>query len=137
MDKEYFKILQKSTEIIPDQYDGSYELVRKTIESMKNISEEKLGIEELDAIYFMTIGTWRFGIEAKKKKIEFTRLPSDDKEKIYQLLDKIKNKADNEEYSHKVNNLNYIGMFGTGFGTFSGKVSENDANALVRSFIKI
>lgn len=137
MDKEYFKILQKSTEIIPDQYDGSYELVRKTIESMKNISEEKLGIEELDAIYFMTIGTWRFGIEAKKKKIEFTRLPSDDKEKIYQLLDKIKNKADNGEYSHKVNNLNYIGMFGTGFGTFSGKVSENDANALVRSFIKI
>lgn len=136
----YFNLiekLQKADELDPDSHDGSYELVRKTIDEyakMKDLSD--IDYKDLDLVYLMTIGTWKQSVNNKKKKIKDSNLPNKSKDLICDLLDEIWTKANNDEYSNKDDNGNpSIGMFGTGFFTF--KRNNNDDNESSRAFIQM
>lgn len=115
-----FSKLRKIDDINSDKYDGSYELVKKTVDAYKNVPNDRIDFEDIDAIYFMTIGTWKNSFIKKKEIIEKSHLPKEEKEIIKKLLDNLYEKASKKEYNHRYKG-DSIGMFGTGFQTFNRK----------------
>ena len=62
--------LKTSPDMIPDQYDGSYELIRSIIEEYGKMSDyDRISYLDLNAVYSMAIGTWKMSIEKKKEYI--------------------------------------------------------------------
>ncbi|WP_213975561.1 hypothetical protein [Tepidanaerobacter acetatoxydans] len=121
--------LLKKDEQIPDKHDGSYELVRETVKALKTVDEEDLGIEDLNMLYFSTIGTWRRGCENKKTNIDRSHLPEQEKERLKKLVDKLKENAKQGLYENTSKENADIGMFGTGIGTL--KVNKEDIKRFI------
>ncbi len=46
--KNILRELSKKEELIPDDHDGSYELVRETVKALKTVDETDLGIADLN-----------------------------------------------------------------------------------------
>ncbi|MGL6298880.1 MAG: hypothetical protein ACRC1M_06930 [Methanobacteriaceae archaeon] len=63
-------ILKEESELCnnPDFYDGSYELVKKTVEFLSNLNSSDYDISDMDMLYLMTVGTWKHGWDSKEKK---------------------------------------------------------------------
>ena len=49
--------LKDATEIKPNQYDGSYELVQETAKALSKADFDKLNYKNLDMLYLMTVGS--------------------------------------------------------------------------------
>jgi hypothetical protein len=47
--------IRKSNDMIPEEHDGSYKLVKEVIKILSKYNIEKLTLSELNLIYFMTI----------------------------------------------------------------------------------
>ncbi|MBH1939466.1 EVE domain-containing protein [Mobilitalea sibirica] len=127
--------LSIQTEMNPDAHDGAYELVRETVNALANVNPEELGIEDLDMLYLMGIGTWKSSYQKKKEKINKSHLSQSEKNRLLNLVDKLQENAKNHQYENSGNNGS-IGMFGTGFFTFN-KVSKDDARRFIRLCIEI
>lgn len=110
--------LSQLQELQPDKHDGSYELVREVVKALKNININTTGIEDLDMLYFMTVGTWSYSYEKKKEIIKKSHLKSEDKQSLIRLIDKLKENAENKLYENRNNDEPTIGMFGSGFNTY-------------------
>ena len=128
------KRIADAEDIDPDSHDGSYELMRVTVELYSKVDPEHLGIEDLDLRYSMAIGTWKISVSNRKNRINKSNLPYIEKERLKTLLDKIMERLDNGEYS---NVEGHIGMFGTGFMTFNKKSSPADAKKFILLLIEI
>ncbi|SCW58933.1 AAA domain (dynein-related subfamily) [Lachnospiraceae bacterium C10] len=130
--------LKAAEEIIPDQYDGSYELVREIVRSYatkKDFSD--CTYSDLDAIYAMAIGTWKLNVEKKKEYVQRTCLPWNEKKRLVDILDKVWDNACFEKYQHRETSVPLIGMFGTGFYTFDKNTSQIDCPGFVRMLTEI
>ena len=109
MDKEkLIKILKTKKDIIPEEHDGSYILIPKVVEELSKIDLNSLDLDytDLDAIYFLCIGTWKSTFENKRERINKSHLP---KGNIIKFIDEI----EKETNDGKFNNKNTLGMFGT------------------------
>ena len=120
--------IKNTSDFIPDQYDGSYELEKAIInEYAQEYALLNVDFNDLNAVYHMCIGTWKQSVEKKKASIDKTHLSLDSKERIKDLLDSIWAKTCRKEYincSEDGSNPS-IGMFGTGFYSFHNtSVSE-------------
>ena len=78
MDESLFKRLKKN-DLIPDEHDGSYSLVRKTIWAYANLfynvtGWDKVDYKDLNLLLHLVIGTWKQSIDIKKKSIEESHL---------------------------------------------------------------
>lgn len=117
--KEYLdivSILLNAEEMEPDKHDGSYELMRTTInayENMKDLSD--LDYEDLNLVYLMCVGTWKLSIAKREERIDASHLPADQKDVLKRKLREIWGNADNRKYENRENDAQSIGMFGTGF----------------------
>lgn len=114
----YIYSLSKCKEIIPDEYDGSYELVREILNSYKNLEDLSV-VDHKDLLLLYSATT----IMRKKgyldQKIKICCLPMEEKMKISDTIGRIWNKAENSEYAHhKSDNLVEIGMFEAVYWTF-------------------
>lgn len=69
-------------DVTPDEHDGSYELVRETVESFSKIDINKIDVSDLDLLYFMAIRLWKGGVEYRIKKIEESNLNSIEKNRL-------------------------------------------------------
>jgi 5-methylcytosine-specific restriction protein B len=126
--------LKNAKEMDADQHDGSYELMRAIVKAYRDVDETILDYKDLNAIYLMSVGTWRHGVPVKKKVIENSHLSQDSKKVLLRLLDEIQARAVNGAYTnHKNDQSGVFGMFGTGFYSFQGKTD----NKSVREFIKM
>lgn len=121
--------LSLMTELDPDRHDGAYQLVRETVEALSKVNLNDIGIEDLDMLYLMGIGTWKSSYQNKKDKVDASHLLMEDKAHLKQLIDKLHEDANNNLFEN-TNNNGTIGMFGTGFLTFS-KVSKEDARKFI------
>lgn len=130
--------LKYKEEIIPDDYDGSYELMRKIVASYSNLDIHKnCGIDDLNAIYAMALGTWRLNVEKKKEYVLKTSLPESEKNMLISLLDKVFDNACREKYVHcRHDGKPSVGMFGTAFYDF-GKTSREDACKFIKMLVDI
>lgn len=114
--EELIKILKTKKDIIPEEHDGSYILIPKVVEELSKIDLNSLDLDytDLDAIYFLCIGTWQSTFENKRERINKSHLP---KGNIIKFIDEI----EKETNDGKFNNKNTLGMFGTAKMTFNMK----------------
>ena len=135
--QDIFEELQKKSDIEPDEYDGSYELMRKTIEAYKSLEPDfsNLDYRDLNTVYLMSVGTWRHSVERKKVTIENSHLPDDKKKDLIKELDRIFECVKNTKYSHRedpqAKGQLHMGMFGTGFYSFQGKTDNDSAREFI------
>lgn len=129
--KELISKLKNTNDIAPDNYDGSYELVREIVNSYSNVSNTSLiTSKDLDAIYSMALGTWRMSVDKKKEYISDGILPELEKQRLYDLIDDVWDKACTKKYSYcEMKDKPSIGMFGTGFFRF--KISNENARKFI------
>ena len=131
--------LKSKKEMIPDEHDGSYELMREIISSYLAAGNiDKCTYLDLNAIYAMTIGTWRMNIEKKKEYIAKSCLPVTEKDRLGVILDKVWDNACRGKYENRNSDEKpSIGMFGSGFFSFENKTSDDDAKAFIKMLIDI
>ena len=141
IESKAYDILKNSEELIPDEHDGSYEMMRLLIaEYAKMESIEECTVDDLNAIYAMAIGTWTQNIEKKKDCIDKTHLPNDAKNRMYQVLDRIWDNACYDKYSNSDADAKgdvSVGMFGTGFLSFAGNTSNENARAFIKMCVDV
>ena len=123
MDKEkLIKILKTKKDIIPEEHDGVYILIPKVVKELSKIDLNSLDLDytDLDAIYFLCIGTWQSTFDNKRERINKSHLP---KGNIIKFIDEIEKETNNGNF----NNKNTLGMFGTpkmSFKNYSPDKSE-------------
>lgn len=129
--------LKEKEEMDPDKYDGCYELMRETIEAYEKLPDlSSLNYKDMNLVYLTTVGTWKQGIEAKKKMVDESHLFPDDKEYLIMLWDEIWEKADKGEYIHSTGNT-VIGLFGTGFLSFQNRTTDTNVNEFIKMCVDI
>ncbi len=130
MDKEkLIKILKTKKDIILEEHDGSYILIPKVVKELSKIDLNSLDLDytDLDAIYFLCIGTWKSTFENKRERINKSHLP---KGNIIKFIDEI----EKETNDGKFNNKNTLGMFGTPKMSF--KNDSPDKSEIIK-FLKL
>jgi len=127
--------LKTVADVEADKHDGSYELVRETVQALSTVEMDQLDIKDLDLLYSMVIGTWRCGIDVKRQKIRDSHLDGTEKKRLLGVLDRVKENAEKHEYENiadEARNLGWsIGMFGTGFQTFAIKADKESAERFI------
>ncbi len=127
-----------SEELDPNSHDGSYLLLKETINSYKNMHDISLcNYKDLNLIYHMVIGTWKQGVDKKYISIQTSNLPEYDKDRLKILLKSIWEKTQNNKYSNKQNNTTTLGMFGTGFYSFEKNTDKNSVINFITMCINI
>lgn len=130
--------LKKANEMNFDEHDGSYELVRETINAYANMKNlEYIDYRDLNLVYLMCVGTWRHSVDVKKRVISDSHLPELEKERLNILIDKLWHQAKNGYYTNQLNSGPSIGMFGTGFYSFEGKTDINSPRNFIQMCIDI
>ena len=75
--------LREKEEMDPDRHDGCYELMRETVKSYSKLQDfSVLDYNDLNLVYLTTVGTWKQGVEGKKKNVEEKTLGEIKKEKL-------------------------------------------------------
>ena len=146
MAKEYdiqaiMNTLKTKEEMDPDQHDGCYELMRVTIEAYGKVDDYSvIDYKDLNLVYLTTVGTWKQGIESKKKTVNESHLLPDDKGYLIILWDEIWEKAGRGEYTNYEMDAagnRSIGMFGTGFFSFQRTTTDVHAQAFIKMCVDI
>ena len=119
--------LKSQKELLPDEHDGSYELMRDTIKAYSNLDDlSQIDYHDMNLIYFTSVGTFSRLVSTKEKDIVNSHLKNDDKKNLIKLLNIVWEKTINKQYTNAwENNKPSFGMFGSGFGSFI-KFSNED-----------
>ena len=102
---------------MPDEHDGSYELIRETVRSLANTPIDILDVPDLELLYFMAVGTWKGGEKFRIEKIKKSNLPIEEKGHLTAVFHRVVEKAKKHEYQN-IEGQWSVGMFGTGFYSF-------------------
>ena len=132
------ELLKQETEMDPDLHDGSYELMRKIVESYSKIEDfSVLNFKDLNAVYAMAIGTWKLNVEKKKEYVNSGHLSDQEKEKMTVVIDDIWDRACRRLYANCEGKGPSIGMFGTGFYSFERNADDLSCQRFIRLLIDI
>ena len=140
MDQAIYEKLKHTPELVPDEHDGSYELVRSIVAAYRDVDESVLDYHDLNAIYLMCIGTWRHGYDKKQEVIQASHLSVAHKGELCELVDTLKRRAEAGAYSNHGSNIGQqgdLGMFGTGFYSFQKKTDAKSVQAFIRMCIDL
>lgn len=136
-ENQILRDIMSMEDIIPDEHDGSYELVRETVEALSKMDLHKIDIPDLELLYFMAIGLKSASIEFKLRKIEESNLPIEEKNRLKIVFNNILEKAKNYEYENRDNNNWTLGMFGSSYSTLVEKVDKKSAQKFISLCIRI
>lgn len=140
-DIRFIEELKSAPDIDPDKYDGSYELVRETVEALSTVPHEQLDINDLDLLYLMAVGTWRCGVDTKLQRIKDSHLNTIEKQRLSSVLENVKGKAVQHSYENFAEEGRKtgwsIGMFGTGFQTFASKADTETAQRFISLCVEL
>lgn len=93
--------LQGLEDFIPEKYDGSYELVRETVNAYVTLSDySNVDFRDLNLVYLMAVGIWKHSVEKKKETVNLSHLPDSEKARLIRVLDAVWAKAVAHEYEH-------------------------------------
>lgn len=130
--------LRIKKELIPSEHDGSYELMKQVVIAYSHLENlDIVDLHDLKIVYLMSVGTWKHGIDAKKKLLSQGHLLQKDIESITQTIDSICEKAISGSYSNVQDNSPTIGMFGTGFLSFENKGTVESSRAFIKMLVEI
>ena len=133
------ELLKSKSELIPDQYDGSYEWMREIVSSYSKLSDfDACDIADLNAIYLLAVGTWKANVEKKKEYIRKGCLPDSEKDRLISVIDRIWDNASHWKYQNEfIPKKPSVGMFGTGFYSFEGKTTKEDVQRFISMLVNI
>ncbi|HEY8889665.1 MAG TPA: HI_0552 family protein [Clostridium sp.] len=134
---QIYNSLKNAEELVPDVYDGSYELVREIVKAYEKVSYDNLTLDDLNAMFFMCIGTFKQGVEIKKQFIRKSNLPEFEKNRIINLIDEIVRKSKDSGYTHVSEGLGGFGMFGEAVGSLRASYKDTDEITGAKDFIKL
>ena len=133
--------LRDKEEMDPDQHDGCYELMRETIGAYGKLDDfSALDYKDLNLVYLTTVGTWKQGIESKKKTVNDSHIMQEDKEYLTMLWDEVWDKASRGEYTNYemgASGDRSIGMFGTGFFSFQRTTTDDHVQAFIKMCVDL
>ena len=130
--------LKHTPEMNPDEHDGSYELMRATVNAYRSVDEALLDYLDLNTVYLMAVGTFKHGVPVKKKTIESSHLPQESKLALIELLDKIQARAKDGKYEYEgKTEPGAFGMFGTGFYSFKNRTDNESVSSFIKMCIDI
>ena len=133
--------LQATGELNPDQHDGSYELMRQTIqEYSKMVEDSAWDYKDLNLVYLTSVGTWKQGLDGKLKTVQESHLPEESKAALASLWNSVWEKAVAGIYSNSgmdAAGKPSIGMFGTGFYSFQNKTTTEHVKAFIHMCVDI
>lgn len=136
--RKIIELLNQEPEMNPDLHDGSYELMRKIVESYSHIDDYSvLNYKDLNAVYAMAIGTWKLRVDKKKEYVDAGHLPNDEKEIMVDIIDDVWNNACWNKYTNREGNKPSIGMFGTGFYSFEGMADDSSCQRFIELLVDI
>ena len=139
--KEYLDIVQKllhAEEMDPDSHDATYELIREVIKAYASMGDLSIcDYRDLNLVYLTCIGTWKQRLDAKKKTVDDSSLPDNEKNRLKDLLDTIWTRTQNGEYTNNEGKDTNFGMFGTGFFSFLNKTDEHSPREFIQMCIDI
>lgn len=139
--KEYLDIVQKllhAEEMDPDSHDATYELIREVIKAYASMGDLSIcDYRDLNLVYLTCIGTWAQRLDAKKKTVDDSHLPDNEKNRLKDLLDTIWTRTQNGEYKNNEGKDTNFGMFGTGFYSFLNKTDEHSPREFIQMCIDI
>ena len=140
MNQKIWKKLKNTPELLPDEHDGSYELVRTIVSDYRDVDEAVLDYHDLNAIYLMCIGTWRHSYRKKHEAVHAAHLSEAQKQELDRLIDVLKSRVEAGAYKEQVKAVageDHMGMFGTGFFSFQGKTDIQSARAFIRMCVDL
>lgn len=133
--------LQATSELHPDQHDGSYELMRQTIQQYSRMADDSAwDYKDLNLVYLTTVGTWKQGLDGKLKTVQESHLPEESKAALASLWNSIWENAVAGKYSNSgmdASGKPSIGMFGTGFYSFQNKTTTGHVKAFIHMCVDI
>lgn len=132
--EKLIKILKTKKDIKAEEHDGSYILIPQVVEELSKIDLNSLNLDyrDLDAIYFLCIGTWISSFDNKIKRINESNLPNETKNNIIKFIQEEKEKTEKGKYSNRERNKNTLGMFGTAKMSF--KNDSPDKSEIIKFF---
>lgn len=139
IDKIYNKLV-KCKFLDSSLHDGSYELMQVAITEYKKLTDFSIvDVNDMNFIYPLCVGSWKISFDIRKNRLNDTHLTNESKEIIRLALDRVWNKACNNEYTNEKNTPKNpaVGMFGTGFMSFAGKLSNHDSSLFIEMLTKI
>lgn len=132
--------LKNAKELDLDTYDGSYELMRETIEAYSHVQDFSIiDYKDLNLVYHMSLGTWKHSIDKKKESVSASHLQETDKNALNSILDTVWQRAQKGEYENMdgEGGSPSVGMFGTGFYSFVNKTNNESAQAFIKMCVDI
>lgn len=136
-DNKSYLELKNAKDIDSMKYDGSFELIQEIAKSYQGVDLNTLDYKDLELFYFSVIGTWARSFNDKKRRIESSNLPYNEKNRLENLLNNLEEKTLAGFYEKTKNEkIMHMGIFGTGVGTLR-RVDENDVKTLLEMFIKL
>lgn len=140
MDESLFKRLKKN-DLIPDDHDGSYALMRKAVWAYANLSNTagwyEINYKDLNLLLHLVIGTWKQNIDIKKKSVEESSLDGSDKKALIREIDSVWTSACAGKYSNMEKGKPSVGMFGTGIYSFETKTDDESVKKFLDAILKI
>lgn len=135
---EIISKLQAETELLPDEYDGSYLLMREVFLCYSHLKNNKiLDYNDLDMVFMFSLRTTKSGVEVLKDKIQKCHLLHNDKKSITKTLDTVWDSACKRKYSFSKNNDELsFGIFDTAFTSFK-KERIAQRSDLIQDFFKM
>lgn len=119
--EKLIKILKTKKDIKAEEHDGSYILIPQVVKELSNIDLNSLDLDyrDLDAIYFLCIGTWITSFNNKIKRINESNLPDGTKNNIIKFIEEIEKETNSGKFSNREDDKKTLGMFGNGTKTFN------------------
>lgn len=142
MNNSLLNKLRSIPELVPDEHDGSYELMRETIRAYSHLEDlSKVDFNDLNTIYLMSVGTFKHGVQVKRKLVEKdSHLKEEDKKYLVSILEKIETNAKIGKYNNPYPDnmaVGTFGLFGTGFYSFKNKTDELSTKGFIKLCIEI
>lgn len=139
--KEYLDTVQwllHAEEMDSDSHDATYELIREVIKAYETLGDLSIcDYKDLDLVYLMCVGTWKQGLDEKKKTVSKSHLPDDEKKRLEDLLNTLWTRAQNGKYTNNEGKDTNFGMFGTSFYTFQNKTDDHSLRDFIQMCIDI
>ena len=93
--------LKHKTEILPNEFDGTYRSVRRAVECYSNLRKTSmLDFNDLELLYYLSRGIWKEEKTARNHRIQRTHLLHNDKLQLEISLEKIWSRSSKKLFTH-------------------------------------
>lgn len=136
--QEIITRLTHETEILPDEYDGAYKLMRNAVRRYENLRNKSIiDYSDLDLIYSICIRTAQNGMDAQKEKVLKSHLLHADKKSLAKTIDDIWLLASKKRYTgNQDDDVVTVGIYDTSFDSFRER-SIADNRKCIQDFISL